>query len=127
MVTIIGRPVELPLWAGIKFTQQGFLNKTDVSLCLRSSAFGYVVLSPLYLAKSSIFAAFAAHGVVPVIPGAAESLPDGLRRRTHYLCPQSESSSEIWNEEHVSHNMWNWYQDHNVARTTAVYAEDINS
>jgi hypothetical protein len=126
-VTLVGRPVQTPDWPDVTFSQPGFLDAAEAARLLRSSAYGYAMLSPLLLAKSGVFAAFAAHGVVPVLPEAETVLPDGLRSGTHFLCPQRMSgSAESLQMEKVSAAIWQWYQPHNLAHTAAAYAEDLN-
>ena len=125
-VTIIGKPVITPKWLDITFTQPGLLSAEEISQILQLSTYGYVVLSPLYLAKSGIFAAFAAHGVVPVIPDAGESLPDGLREGVHYLCPKRlKKNSEVILTEDINKSIWNWYSGHSIANTAKAYAMNL--
>jgi hypothetical protein len=125
-VTIIGKPVITPQWANITFTQLGLLSAAEISQILQVSAYGYVVLSPLYLAKSGIFAAFAAHGVVPIIPDAAESLPDGLHEGVHYLCPKRlKKNTDAILTEGISKAIWNWYSSHSIATTAKAYAMNL--
>jgi hypothetical protein len=126
-VTLVGRPVQTPDWPEVTFSQPGFLDAAGAAALLRSSAYGYAMLSPLLLAKSGVFAAFAAHGVVPVLPEADALLPDGLRSGTHFFCPQRMSGPvESLQMEMVCAAIWQWYQPHNLAHTATAYAEDLN-
>jgi hypothetical protein len=125
-VTIIGKPVIAPTWSDSAFNQPGLLSADEISQILQVSAYGYVVLSPLYLAKSGIFAAFAAHGVVPVIPDAGESLPDGLHEGVHYLCPKRlKQNTDVTLTENISKSIWNWYSGHSIANTAKAYAMNL--
>jgi hypothetical protein len=127
-VTLVGRPLQPPAWPEVTFSQPGFLDAAEAARLLRSSTYGYAMLSPLLLAKSGVFAAFAAHGVVPVLPEAEAVLPDGLSSGTHFLCPQRMSGAvESLPMDTLSEAIWQWYHPHNLAHTAAAYAKDLLS
>lgn len=124
-VSMIGRPVQLPRDLGFPVVQPGFLAADEVSAILADSAFGYVFHGPLLLGKSGVFAAFAAHGVVPLIHTAMETLPDGLvaGRTYHALQNGFLCGDDTAYFEQIRRNVREWYLPHSLAATTEVYAD----
>lgn len=122
-VMMIGRPVQVPIDLSFPVKQSGFLTADEVSAILSDSAFGYVFHGQLLLGKSGVFAAFAAYGVVPLIPTAMEILPDGLTAgRTYHALDHKFSFDESTYCEQIRSNVKDWYLPHNLAATAKVYA-----
>jgi hypothetical protein len=124
-VTMIGRPVNVPPDLSFSLAQPGFLTVGEVSGILAESAFGYVFHGPLLLGKSGVFAAFAAHGVVPLIQTVSEVLPDGLieGKTYHALQRKLPSQDDTAYFEQIGRNVREWYQPHDLAATAQVYAD----
>ena len=123
-VTIIGRPVKVPPDFNCPVMQPGFLESEAVSAILATSAFGYVFHGLFLLGKSGIFAAFAAHGVVPLVQTSSASLPDGLVGGMTYHAlrharPMGDNAAYF---EQIRRNILEWYRPHNLAATAAFYA-----
>jgi hypothetical protein len=78
--------------------------------------------NPAFLAKSGIFAAFAAHRTAVVLPGARGLLADGLMEGVHYTTPGSASAAD---SVRLSQALHGWYLPHNVPATAASYAAQI--
>lgn len=89
----------------------GHLPATKVSELLRSSEFAVLAYSPKYLAKSSIFAAYAAHGVRTIVLSDAYEAADGLHPDQHYLTDFPAGSATV----DVGSAAREWYQGHALA------------
>ncbi len=121
-VTMIGRPVEVPPGLSFQVVQPGFLAAEEVSAILADSAFGYVFHGPLLLGKSGVFAAFAAHGVVPLIQTNSDVLPDGLiEGKTFHALRHSLPADAAAYFEQIRLNVQAWYLPHSLAATAEVY------
>jgi hypothetical protein len=101
----------------------GRLEKADVSRHLINARFGLVTHKPSELAKSSVFAAYAAHGCVPLLPHANEELPNGLRTGWNVAFIDSnidQISDDTYND--ISSNVYQWYSGHtsNVVANTII-------
>lgn len=118
-VVDIGPPVELPREAGLPIDARGRLESAALSEILLDARFGLVVYPASFLAKSSIFAAYAAHGVAPILLD-TDRTPDmdGLASgRTHLLLEQVTAASP----EDIARAARRWYADHDtVAHADAV-------
>lgn len=63
----VGPPVEVPTTtAGVPVRSLGMLPSGEVSGLLLGSAAGFLAYPPAFLPKSTVFAAYCAHGVLPV-------------------------------------------------------------
>jgi hypothetical protein len=80
-----------------------------VSDVLSTAVAGFVAYHSGCLAKSSIFAAYAAHGVAPITSEDHLSEADGLIAGTHYLVAGSADSSML---QPVASAANRWYQGH---------------
>ena len=63
----IGPPVTLPEGSGVSIDARGRLDAQALSQVLLDARFGLLAYPAAFLAKSSVFAAYAAHGMVPVV------------------------------------------------------------
>jgi hypothetical protein len=99
----------------------GRLDKHDISRILLNARFGLVTHQPAQLAKSSVFAAYAAHGCVPLLPVLKGALPDGLRYGLNVISlTQSVETHSLAELGLISANISIWYAAHNssvVAKT----------
>jgi hypothetical protein len=75
---------------------------------------------PGYFAKSGVFGAAAAHGVVPITLRDAGSAADGLIDGTHYLqlAGALGERSQVAQERfaQTSRDVYTWYSGHSLAR-----------
>jgi hypothetical protein len=115
----LGVNVELP----IPFRKCGPLSASDVSITLEDAMAGVLCYPPEFLGKSGIFAAYAAHGVVPVLLGKTDSLnEDGLREDREYVTVELLKSCDL---DDISRAANSWYAPHNLASTARAYAQVI--
>jgi hypothetical protein len=79
----VGAPVDAPPWIGeARLERTGTLGAPELSRRLLSARGGLCAHAPGFLAKSSVYAAFAAHGVAPVALG--REAPDGSATEPHW-------------------------------------------
>jgi len=110
---------------GIPWAKRGPLPATEVAAILSSSLLGFVSYRSTELEKSGIFAAYAAHGLVPVLPDACMLDPTKeVIAGTHYLSP-SHFSAVHGNAllKEITAAVFAWYQNHRSDHQSAVFAE----
>jgi hypothetical protein len=114
-------------WAGrTAFDETGVLPASEVSAVLRRARAGYLAYFPGYLGKSSIFATYCAHGLVPLFPERNPSERDGVIQGEHYL-----TTNDLMNDcslerlAAVATAAHRWYEGHTLARTSAVVAQTL--
>lgn len=116
-VVDIGPPAEAPPRVGnVPVRALGVLPAGEVSELLRASIAGFVVYPEPFLAKSTIFAAYCAHGVLPVCIGDGRKGPDpGPPFWTPGSAPADPQA--IADRAHA------WYAGHALDRQAATYRE----
>lgn len=113
---------ELSRINGVPVTQTGPLPADKVSAIMLDSYAGFFYCPTHCLAKSSIFAAFCAHGLVPITHRYAGD-DDGLKAGTHYLI--TNNVSERVGPDYfqtIADNANRWYQSHNLSTHARVLA-----
>lgn len=123
-VTILGRSAEIPaeVFGGIAVTRTGYLGAEEVSAILRTARWGLVAYNPEFLGKSSLLAAFMAHGVVPLLVDGHLPLSEGLERGVHLLAV-NELGSSTPDIDAISAAGQAWYRPHNREHTAAAFAK----
>jgi hypothetical protein len=124
-IVTIGSPVgmsrkNLP----IPLTEYGYITADRVAELIRSSRVGMMNYFPGYLAKSGIFAAYAALGVLPVLARFNPSQADGCVAGKTYLVPDSDAlERDSKGLQQIVDNAREWYRGHDLNRTADVFAE----
>ncbi len=103
-----------PALGGAAVESRGEISAEEIHSLLSRTKIGVVDYPANILAKSGIFAAYAAHGAAPVVlarePLAGE---DGLRRGAQYFLnggPTSAAEAEV-----IGEAAFNWYREHGTA------------
>lgn len=95
--------------------QHGRMEESEISDLLQDASFGVLAYPVAYAAKSGVFAAYAAHGVCPVLLSTEHVEADGLKAGVHYL-PELSGSRATADIDSIRRAAWKWYQPHSVAR-----------
>jgi hypothetical protein len=106
----IGAPFEIPQLA-VRVSQRGILPAPEVSREMLAARAGFFAYPTAYLGKSGVFAAYAAHGLVPVtFSGNVMENEDGLKMGEHFITP-SGFSGHVQKIGEIAHE---WYLTHSV-------------
>jgi hypothetical protein len=108
---------------GIPVKRMGVLAAAEIDRQFTQTAFGYLAYPPNCLAKSGVFAAYSAHGVIPVIAQHFREEFDGLRDGVHVLSPQTATNIAPRGLEESSIAGWRWYSGHRLHDHAAIYAQ----
>lgn len=123
MLHDIGPPIhDLALSTALERTgamAHGRLEPEEVSKLLAEAAFGMVTYPANYVAKSSVFAAYCAHGVCPILISKHYAPSDGLVAGQHYWASLPTKVQQDRFEE-IGRAAWEWYQLHRVASHVSV-------
>jgi hypothetical protein len=114
----LGPPLAMPIptkWDGLPVRALGPLPAAEVSARMLAARAGFLSYPPAFLPKSSIFAAYCAHGLLPVCPGkVAES---GSPPHWNPSFEVDLSLQEIADAARV------WYLGHSIARQAETFRE----
>lgn len=116
----IGSRIAQPLESvgGIPVRRLGVLPPEEVSSLLLGSRAGFVAYPPAFLPKSTIFAAYCAHGVLPVCAwhrGAGRETEPGLFWDPASPLPENPGA--------IAEAARSWYMDHSLPRQAATWRE----
>jgi hypothetical protein len=111
----IGPSTELPIseLTGLACVQHGHLSPSEVSGLLQSAQFGILDYSGSTLDKSGVFAAYSAHGAVPIVFRHSTPHNSALREGEHFLTPSSLDLSSTGLLT-LSRNAHQWYCGHDL-------------
>jgi hypothetical protein len=102
-------------FAGLPIIAKGALPAFAVSNILQSARFGFVAYPFDALAKSGVFAAYAAHGTIPIVLADRRRCFDGLEVDRHFLDGVKLSTSpDDGRLASVQHNLLDWYRAHSL-------------
>jgi hypothetical protein len=126
----VGPPMNLPksLILDIDFVEMGFRPQAEISELLLTSIAGCVDYSPFPgdLGKSGVFAAYCAHGLVPILTRYNPSEADGLYINQHYLALGAELDDlDLAELQMVADNAHQWYMTHALKVTAQVFSSHI--
>ena len=110
--SVSGRPVEL----------LGTLPAEDVSVRLQKARAGFMAYPPALLGKSTVFAAYAAHGLAPVVAWSRDQGNESARRGTHYLTAEELGVDAESRSARVAIQARSWYLEHSLRTQADVYS-----
>jgi hypothetical protein len=125
-VVDIGRLVgfDISRVIGLPVLECGELPASEVSEALLDSVAGVIDYPAVILGKSTIFAAYCSHRIIPIVATSDGRLAgDGLEANTHYW--RTETPTErlsIRNGQPVADAALAWYQGHNLANHGDLFA-----
>lgn len=121
-------PLENP--PGVELVRHGFMQAEAVSALLSSCRMAYTAYSPEHFGKSTLLAAFAAHGLVVVTQGTKPVLPDGLQDGVNVLNESSLGAISCGDTQHlevISRAVHHWYHEHSLSKNARSFADQIRS
>jgi hypothetical protein len=126
----IGPPLDLKNrynFQDISFIEKGYLSSQDIRLLLLTSVAGCFDYTPFpgELAKSSVFAAYCAHGVVPISTQYNPSEGDGIYTSQHYLDLNDLNPLSLSELQIISENVQSWYQPRNLKAVSQMFVSQI--
>ncbi len=107
--------------AGVRVETRGRLPAADVSAVLSQSRVGFLEYPPNFVAKSGVFAGFAAHGVKVVLRQRMPLALNGLEHAAHFVALGDDRAAEDVARWLTSSSVVNWYQSHNIERHAELY------
>ena len=125
----VGPPTGLavPRVGGVPLVQMGRTRATEVSRLLSDAVAGFFDYDTAFLAKSTIFAAYAAHGVIPVSASLhAPGRVDGLEAGKHFWTADGrEKTLSLVEGQRIADSAYEWYQAHNLSAHVKTFAAEI--
>jgi hypothetical protein len=101
--------------AGVPVTRLGELPAAAVSALLADSLAGFVSHRPAFFGKSTVLAAYCAHGMLPVAAYAGSGDVSGVRAWTA-SADRGDAALQVVADDDAA-----WYVEHSIARQVAVF------
>jgi hypothetical protein len=123
----IGQPTGLNLSAicPCPVVEIGVASTTQISQIMQDAIAGFLsVPPPEYLGKSTIFAAYCAHGLIPILPEASSTSIDGLTPYQHYWVAQPQFDT-CQDKFAIAKSAQTWYCQHNLAVQARQFARHL--
>lgn len=99
----------------VPVTEFGKLPAEHISQILSESLAGFLNYDPQRLGKSGIFAAYCAHGLLPINHRALDVRIDGLEVGKQYGCPHY-SEIDLSRGQAIARQAWQWYSSHTLSK-----------
>jgi hypothetical protein len=108
----------------IPVVETGVIETQEISKILLDSVAGFLNFPPpAYLAKSSIFAAFCVHRLIPCMVASSQLPIDGLQSGKHYWFTNNQSRMLCLElGQMIADNAYRWYQSHSLSVQTNILA-----
>ncbi|MBW4488032.1 MAG: glycosyltransferase family 1 protein [Trichocoleus desertorum ATA4-8-CV12] len=105
--------------------ERGALPAAEISHILSHSLAGFLNYSPGFLAKSTIFAAYCAHGILTINSAKKGHSADGIEAGKYYWAPDMPNAAlkDLTAMQAIADNAYNWYQAHNLKAQAKVFAD----
>ena len=114
--------------AGAPVISKGVLPQGAVSELLQRARFGFVAYPLDFIAKSGVFAAYAAHGVVPIVLSDKQGTFDGLQPARHFLDGLRLGTSAGADDlASIQRELFTWYTSHSLKVQAEFLANSIRA
>ena len=120
----IGAPINDALVQSILIrngvVQHGRLEADDVCKILLEAEYGLLAYPYEYVAKSSVFSAYCAHTICPILLSENYLDSDGLEVGRHYIAGIPEASMSAKQVKSIAEAARNWYEPHSLSSFSGV-------
>jgi len=114
---------------GVPVVQLGKRSAAEISGFLLNSLAGFFDYNPDYLAKSTIFAAYCAYGLLPVSARCSALPVDSIEAGKHYWIPEGQTKGwkNLVELQAIADNAHTWYQTHNLSLHARIFFRHLNN
>jgi hypothetical protein len=111
---------------GIPLVQMGQRPAAEISALLSGAVAGFFDYHTAYLAKSTIFAAYSAHRLIPVSASCDATQVDGLEAGKHFwTASPNEKTLSLEDGQKIADNAYAWYQTHRLSEHVKTFVDVI--
>lgn len=127
----IGVPTGLDLSqiGSIPIVEMGVTKASEISKILLNSIASFANFPPAeYLARSTIFAAYCAHRLIPILTSATAVPMDGLQAGKHYWVADTQRGQLCLEAgQAIADNAHAWYQTHTLSVQAKIFAAHLDN
>ncbi|OYQ63516.1 hypothetical protein B9G53_16610 [Pseudanabaena sp. SR411] len=97
-----------------------------ISAIMADAIAGFLNYNPDFLGKSTIFAAYCAHGLLPINAQENNSLTDEIKAGEHYWVPNKSELKDVKIMQAIANNACYWYSDHSLSAQSKAFFNILN-
>lgn len=107
----------------VPITAAGCLPSEEISTILSDSIAGFFSYHTAFLGKSTIFAAYCAHRVIPISATMSDLPEEGLQPGKHYVLPNQYNTQkrDMALMQAIADHAYAWYQVHSLSAQAKAY------
>ncbi len=113
--------------ANVPVVHLGVQAAAEVSSYLKTAIAGFIDYPLAYLGKSSIFAAYCSHGVIPIAAAYRDRSQDGLVANQHYWLCNRKTDINLQQGQSIADAAFRWYQTHNLKTQAQIFADCLQA
>ena len=124
----VGIPTELSLsnLDGVPIKEMGKLSINQIQEIFLNCYGGFLDYNPDFLAKSTIFAAYCAYGMLPINANFSDFSIDGIEPGRHYwIAGEHTSEKNLEPVQAIANNAYSWYQNHCLSIQGQIFAQNF--
>jgi len=110
----------------VPIQELGKLPMAEISHILSQSLAGFSTYDPQRLSKSGIFAAYCAHGLLPINHQGFSQPMDQLTADVHYWVPQLSQPLECHRAQEIATSAHAWYQAHSLSTQANIFMDYLS-
>jgi hypothetical protein len=112
---------------GIPVVQMGKRTAAEISAIMLNSRAGFFDYHTEYLSKSTIFAAYCAHGLIPIGTFYSDLQVDGLEAgKQYWLADRPTGKLNLDKGQAIANQAYVWYQNHNLSAQAKLFFTYLN-
>lgn len=123
----IGKPLDLEIqqYCPCPAIEMGITEASKISHIMQDAIAGFLSFPPPeYLGKSTIFAAYCSHGLLPVLTVPTVASVEGLIPEQHYWIAKSENLA-LSAQKAICTAANTWYQAHNLSQQALLFTQAL--
>ncbi len=98
-----------------------------ISEIMAGAIAGFLNYNPDFLGKSGIFAAYCAHGLLPINVRGSDTPIDKMKLGEHYWVSSKAELKDIERMQAIANNAHAWYSSHNLSSQSKIFFHILNT
>lgn len=106
----------------IPVREEGILEASKISELMQDAIAGFLDFPPpSYLAKSTVFASYCAHGLIPCMVNYSTAPIDGLEIEKHYWSSKNNIQLSLDEGQNIANSAHKWYYSHSLSAHSKIF------
>ncbi|TYQ23359.1 glycosyltransferase family 1 protein [Pseudanabaena sp. UWO311] len=125
----LGTPtgIEPQTIGNVPILELGMQPAEKISEIMADAIAGFLNYNPNFLSKSGIFAAYCAHGLLPINVRGSDIPIDKIKLGEHYWISSKVELKDIERMQAISNNAHAWYSSHNLSSQSKIFFHILNT